>query len=203
VVRYSREERTQDDGANAFPAAAATGATSSPVVTWAKNILVVANLTAMSDELFAALRARAEEGSSAFTLVVPAARSTTGRAAAEQRLSATIERLRAVGLEVDGRVAGGDPVGVVIEAWDPGRYDEIIVSTLPMSTSRWLHIGLPQRIAELTGALVTHVVCKAVRPPVDAVHVEPRTDGITGPLAPLRALGAIERSGKGLPRASR
>jgi hypothetical protein len=161
-------------------------------MTWRSHILVVANVTAMSDELFAALRARAENGPSAFTLVVPAARSAAGRAAADQRLRATIERLRGAGLEVDGSVAGGDPVEVVSEAWDPGRYDEIIVSTLPMSTSRWLHIGLPQRIAELTGALVTHVVCRAIRPPAEAVQVPPRADGITGPLAPLRALAAIE-----------
>jgi len=161
-------------------------------MTLARNILVVANVTAMSDELFATLQRRAEEAPSAFTLVVPATRSATGRAAAGQRLRAAIERLRAAGLGVEGWVADDDPIDVVSEVWKPGLYDEIIVSTLPMNTSQWLHVGLPQRIAELTGALVTHVVCKPPRTPVETVHLEPHDDDITGLLAPVRALGALE-----------
>jgi hypothetical protein len=40
-------------------------------MTWTKHILVVANVTAMSDELLAALEARAAKEPAAFTLIVP------------------------------------------------------------------------------------------------------------------------------------
>lgn len=163
------------------------------VLTWRKHILVVANVTATSDELLAALEARAQAGPAAFTLIVPAPPFGIGRAAAGQRLGAAIERLRAAGLEVDGRLAHGDPVEAVRDAWDPRRYDEIIVSTLPMRTSKWLGAALPQRIAALTGALVTHVVSQPPREPIKIVHTQARDEHIGGPLAPLHALEAIAR----------
>ena len=77
-----------------------------------------------------------------------------------------IEYLRAAGLEVDGTVGDADPVVAVTEAWDPKRYDEIVVSTLPMRFSKWLHAGLPERVAKLTGAPVTHVVSQPPKPEV-------------------------------------
>jgi len=52
----------------------------------------------------------------------------------------------------------------VSEAWDPARYDEIIVSTLPTGVSRWLQIDLPRQVAKLTDAPVAHVVAKERRP---------------------------------------
>jgi hypothetical protein len=55
----------------------------------------------------------------------------------------------------------------VLEVWSPAAFDEVIVSTLPASTSRWLQTGLPRRIERYTGALVRHVEVReplAVRP---------------------------------------
>jgi hypothetical protein len=43
------------------------------------------------------------------------------------------------------------------EALYEGDFDEIILSTLPRSVSRWLHMDLPRRVAHL-GLLVTTVV---------------------------------------------
>lgn len=65
--------------------------------------------------------------------------------------------MRASGLDVDGRIGDSDPISAVDDAWDPGEFDEIIVSTLPAQTSNWLALGLPQRVARLTDAMVTHV----------------------------------------------
>jgi len=65
--------------------------------------------------------------------------------------------LRADGLEVQGRLANPDPFLAVDEASDRTCYDEILISTLPTSTSRWLSIGLPLRIERDTGSLVTVV----------------------------------------------
>jgi hypothetical protein len=138
-------------------------------VAWKKHILVVANVTAASDELVAALKAQATREATAFTLIVPATPFGGGRAAAHEALSAACDLLRDEGLEIDGSVGDADPIAAVTEAWDPKRHDEIIVSTLPMRFSKWLHAGLPERIEKLTGAPVTHVISQ----PPHEIAVEP------------------------------
>ena len=156
-------------------------------MTWKRNILVVANVTAASDELIEALEARARQGACGFTLIVPATPFGGGREAATNKLVEALERLRAGGIEIEGSVGAADPVIAVTEAWDPKRYDEIIVSTLPMRLSKWLHAGLPERIGKLTGAPVTHVVSEPPKPPVEAVPLQSHESpaDVMGPLAVL------------------
>jgi hypothetical protein len=137
---------------------------------WKRSILVVANVTAASDELQEALIQRARRGPAEFTLIIPATPFGGGREAATEKLLDALERLRSAGLEVDGSVGDADPFIAVSETWDPKRHDEIIVSTLPMKLSKWLHAGLPERIAKITGAPVTHVVS---HPPKPAVQTAP------------------------------
>ena len=127
------------------------------------SVLVVANVTATSEELVGALKERAEGRAATFTLIVPA---TGGRAAAHARLAEALTHLRQHGLEVDGSVGHSSPLVAVTEAWDPKLYSEIIVSTLPADFSKWLHAGLPHRVERLTGAAVTHVVSRPPRPPL-------------------------------------
>ena len=117
------------------------------------NVLVVANRTAMSIGLEAALRARAQSGPARFTLLLPLGRDPD----AEQLAAAAAARLREEGLEVDGRAGNSDPLSAVLEVWSPAEFDEVIVSTLPAATSRWMQTGLPRRIERYTGALVRHV----------------------------------------------
>jgi hypothetical protein len=117
------------------------------------NILVVANRTALSAGLEAALRSRLQSGPAEFTLVVPVGRGTQGQATAKE-LS---EQLCSAGLEVRGVAGDVDPLVAVLEVWNPAEYDEIIVSTLPAWKSRWMRSGLPQRIERHTGALVRHI----------------------------------------------
>ncbi len=119
------------------------------------SVLVVANRTADSPELLDALRERAARGPVRFTLLTPA---STGREATERQLKAALELMRAAGLDVSGRVGNRDPLSAVDDVWDPGEFDEVIVSTLPAQTSKWLSINLPQRVTKLTDAIVTHVV---------------------------------------------
>jgi GABA permease len=149
-----------------------------------KNVLVVANLTAVSDELLAALESLAAAHPAAFTLIAPASPAWGQGDADRERLAAALERLRAAGLEVDGRIGDSDPIVAVSEAWDPRRHDEIVVSTLPMPVSKWLHAGLPKRIADLTGALVTHVISRP-RPHVEVAPVPPHPKSALGPLSVL------------------
>jgi hypothetical protein len=124
---------------------------------FSKRVLVVANRTADSEGLAEALRREAAECDVSFTLLVPATPGG-GRTAARRQLNAALERLRGAGLEVDGTVGDQDPIVAVHEAWDPGEYDEVIVSTLSRDSSRWLEIDLPHRIAKITDAPVSHVV---------------------------------------------
>ena len=123
------------------------------------RVLVVANRTAGSRELREALLARAARGACAFTLVVPA--DYAHRDGTRAHLEGVVAELSNAGLEVDGKVGDGDPMLAVADHWSPGSFDEIVVSTLPTSTSRWLQIDLPHRIGRLTGAPVTHVTAAA------------------------------------------
>jgi GABA permease len=147
--------------------------------------LVVANVTAASDQLLEALTERAQREPAAFTLIVPATPFGGGRAAAHDALAAAIERLSSQGLEVEGRVGDGDPVVAVSEAWDPKSFDEIIVSTLPMRLSKWLHAGLPERIGRVTGAPVTHVISEPTRRQVEVEPAPARERSAMGPLSVL------------------
>ena len=133
------------------------------------DVLVVANRTAGSPELLAALKQRAEEGEVKFHLLVPAtphgvswmADMHSGNTAAEEDLSAAVERLRGEGLDVDdGKVGDPDPVAAVEDAVNFKEFDEIIVSTLPKHLSKWLRVDLPHRVEHATGKPVTHVEAK-------------------------------------------
>ena len=122
------------------------------------SILVVANRTALSVGLQAALRARLESGPARFTLLVPLGRSPDAERTAQHIASS----LCAAGLEVSGQAADIDPLHAVLEVWNPAEFDEIIVSTLPAATSRWMRSGLPRRVEQRTGALVRHVEVREV-----------------------------------------
>src|SRR5688572_21028205 len=112
------------------------------------TILVVANRTADSDELRAALVAHAERRPTAFVLLVPApVAGPEGRAAAQEAVDRAVEGLREAGLEIGGTVGHHDPFDAVSDLWDPQRFDEVIVSTLPGAASRWLQVDLPHRVA--------------------------------------------------------
>jgi hypothetical protein len=150
---------------------------------WEFSLLVVANVTAGSDELIDSLRDRAEQGACRFTLVMPAS-----GAEARTRLDAALERMREAGLDnVEGRVGDPDPIVAVMDVWDPMKFDEIVVSTLPTGSSRWMGIDLPHRLEKLTSVPVRHVVSKP-----------PQAEAPTGPppeqpekLGVLSALGAL------------
>jgi hypothetical protein len=147
---------------------------------WEFHVLVVANVTATSDELLATLHERAGRGACRFTLVVP-----RGGPDAEKRLTEALDAMRAAGLErVGGHVGDRDPVVAAMEAWDPMRFDEIVVSTLPTGTSRWLGLDLPRRLGKLTGVPVHHVVSQ---PPADVHWERPAERERYGVLSPLAA----------------
>ena len=154
---------------------------------WKRSVLVLANVTATSDELLQALQARAAREPMSFMLIVPATSLGGGRQAAKQQVLDAVERLRAAGLEAEGGIGDGDPMIAVTETWDPRRFDEIVISTLPSAVSKWLQTDLPHRVAKLTGAPVTHVVSA---PPKRTYATVPAPEQSNqGVLRPLSVLG--------------
>ena len=127
-----------------------------------RRLLVVANRTVDSDEVFDAVTRRCSESDCGVTLLVPASWEIGdphgGRESARRRLKAATGRLRQAGIGVECVVGDADPVAAVAAVWDPNRFDEVIVSTLPSRVSAWLKRGLPQRVERATQAKVTHVV---------------------------------------------
>jgi GABA permease len=164
---------------------------------WEYSVLVVANVTAASDELLEALRARAEADPTRFTLLVPATGGGRGgREAAKERLARALERMQQAGLKAEGSVGDSDPVAAVHDAWDPKKYDEIFVSTLGTGASKWLQVDTPRRIERMTGVSVTHVVAEEPRPQQPGTP-PPEHDrwGVLSPLQPLAWSGESEREG--------
>ena len=132
-------------------------------MTYRTRVLVVASVTADSDDLLTALRERATRGPIAVTLLLPATEpGVSGREEARSRLDEAIRRWQAEDFEVTGEVGDTDPVEAVAEIWNPASFDEVIVSTLPGASSRWLQYDVPHRIARIADVPVTHVVS---RPP--------------------------------------
>jgi hypothetical protein len=153
---------------------------------WKTSVLVVANVTAASDELIAALRERAGKGPAEFMLLLPATGGDSG--AATKGMERALERMREEGLEVTGQVGDRDPVVAVHETWDPRRYDEVIVSTLPTGASRWLQIDLPHRLERICDVPVRHVVSKPAEEPHPTYAPPPKPEH-HGMFTPLEVLG--------------
>jgi hypothetical protein len=152
----------------------------------AANVLVVANLTAASQDLLVALKARAERSPIKVTLVMPAqGPGLAGREAVRSRLDEALAGMRDAGLDADGVVGDADPMEAVAETFSPARHDEAIVCTLPGRSSKWIQHDFPHRVARFTGVPVTHVVADDLRP---APATEPAPVHERAPLGPLSVL---------------
>lgn len=130
------------------------------------RVLVVANRTAATPELLAAVRERAQRSPATFHLVVPATPrgmhrivdpEVSGRDAAEENLQLALPLLaEAADGPVDGHVGDADPLMAIQDALHARDYYEIIISTLPSRLSRWMHLDLPSK-ARVIGLPVAHV----------------------------------------------
>lgn len=131
-----------------------------------QKVLVVASRTADSAELIAALRRRSASTPTSFTLLVPAvprglawaADMKAGWPEAIARAEHAVGRMRLSGLELEGAIVGDpDPFAAVGDALHSHGFDEVIVSTLPRGVSRWLRVGLPERLRRSTDLPVTQI----------------------------------------------
>jgi hypothetical protein len=133
------------------------------------RVLVVANRTAATPALIDAVRERASRGRCAFTLLVPNTAhglhrvvdpEDQGRSEAEETLDLAVPLLEdATGSLVEGMVGDPEPLAAIQDAVNLHGFDEIIISTLPKTFSRWLRLDLPHKAAGL-GLPVTTVTAK-------------------------------------------
>jgi hypothetical protein len=130
------------------------------------RVLVVANRTAATPALIAAVKERAARSPATFTLLVPNPAHGLHRVMdpedqsqeeGQQTLERALPRLeQAVGGHVEGIVGDAEPLAAIQDAINLHGFDEIIISTLPTRVSRWLKLDLPSKAAGL-GLPVTTV----------------------------------------------
>jgi hypothetical protein len=119
------------------------------------RVLIVANRTAATHRLLEAVRERRKQGPCEFALLIP---DVKDRKKADWTLETALPMLRRPARgPVEGLVGGEDPFTSVQDAVRDGRFDEIIVSTLPKKSSKWLRRDLVRKVEGL-GLPVTTVM---------------------------------------------
>jgi len=127
-----------------------------------KRVLIVANRTAATPTLLDEVKALAREQSSTFMLLIPDSPSSEHT---DWTLELALPLLeRAAGGRVQGMTGtAGDPFDAVRHVLREGRYELVLVSTLPRRVSAWLRRDLPKRI-EALGVPVEVVTARGRRP---------------------------------------
>jgi len=140
------------------------------------RVLIVAHRTAATPALQQAVAERAAAGAATFTLLVPTAPrglhrvvdpEDTDRAGAGAILELALPLLEeASGSHIDGLIGDHNPFDAVSDTINlHGGFDEIIISTLPVRVSRWLHADLPSKLRGL-GLPVTTVTAQGTTKPI-------------------------------------
>lgn len=131
-----------------------------------QHILVVANLTLGGEQLWQEVRARLDQGPCRFHVLAPATHDPMAgtwaledaQHEAAERLRRALERLAELDCEADGEVGDIRAIDATLDALRDADYDEIIISTLPPTVSRWLRLDLVSRLRRTVDVPVTHVV---------------------------------------------
>ncbi len=146
----------------------------------ATHVLVLANETVGAEELLSELRAIDEEGSAEYYVCVPANPVDTGQAerkgavwvweatvqAAQARLDATLETLRAQGLTAQGGVGDYRPLRALATVAETFHPDRIVISTHPESRSTWLGQDVVGKVRGSYDVPVRHII-STVPPPAN------------------------------------
>jgi hypothetical protein len=124
--------------------------------------LVLANLTAASPELIQHLEELAEEGPRRFIAVVPL-ESPDGSAtkASKERLDKLVSSLRSHGIVAAGMIGDPDPYTAAMNALQFFQISEVVISTLPGDTSKWVADKLVERVSSAANVPVEHIESRA------------------------------------------
>jgi len=121
----------------------------------ARRVLIVAHKSVATPSLVHEVVMRTQAGPCQLDLLIPDASDAAIAAWTLRRARRMLSK--EVGAPVDGIVAeGDDPYAGIAMALRRRTYDEVLISTLPETGSRWLHDDLPARVRQL-GVPVTVV----------------------------------------------
>ena len=133
-----------------------------------RRILVLANETVGGLRLREVIREKASGyPSSRVHVVAPALNSPVrhwasdedpARRAAEERLQASLARLREGGIDASGGVGDSEPLQALEDGLRLFDADEIVISTHPEGRSHWLEKGVVQQARARFAVPITHVV---------------------------------------------
>jgi nucleotide-binding universal stress UspA family protein len=132
-----------------------------------RRILVIANETVGGGPLREQIEERSSGYDTEVLVVSPALNSPIrhwasdedpAREEARRRLEASLERLRANGIEASGEVGDAEPLQAIEDAVRTFGPDEIIISTHPEGRSHWLERGIVTGARERFAVPITHVV---------------------------------------------
>jgi hypothetical protein len=132
-----------------------------------RRILVIANETVGGHTLRSAILEKSLDVREEVLVVTPALNSPLkhwisdedgARAAAQERLDASLAKLSESGLQARGEVGDGDPLQAMEDALRTFGADEIIISTHPEGRSNWLERGVVEKARERFAVPITHVV---------------------------------------------
>ena len=146
----------------------------------ARRLIVVANQTLIGASLHREIRKRLAGADGVVRVVAPALNSRLRHwvsdadgalAEARARLDASLEALRAAGIQATGDVGDDDPVQALEDALRTFEADEVIISTHPASRSNWLERDVVERAREIFPFPITHVVVDIDREPTLAAAV--------------------------------
>ena len=125
-----------------------------------RRILIVAHKSVATPALVDAVRRRNDAGPCTFALLIPDASNPVADAWTARRARRVLSK--ATGALVESTlVEGDDAFAGVASAVGTAHYDEILLSLLPDSGSRWAREDLPARV-EALGIPVTIVTAEAV-----------------------------------------
>jgi hypothetical protein len=132
-----------------------------------RRILVIANETVAGHTLRSMILERSLDVREEVLVVTPALNSPLkhwvsdedgARAAAQERLDASLAKLAEAGVQARGEVGDGDPLQAMEDALRTFGADEIIISTHPEGRSNWLERGVVEKARERFAVPITHVV---------------------------------------------
>jgi len=131
------------------------------------RVLVIANETVGGRALSDVVRERVRGRPAELLVVAPALNSPLrhwtsdedgARAAAQERVRASVTRLGDLGLTARGEVGDGEPLQAIEDAMRTFGADEIVISTHPAGRSHWLERGLVEEARRRFDLPITHVV---------------------------------------------
>jgi hypothetical protein len=132
-----------------------------------RRILVIANETVGGRALQDCIRQKSEGVQANVLVVSPALNSPLrhlasdedqARVDAQERLDASLRKLRDAGISARGEVGDADPLQAIEDALRTFGPDEIIISTHPLGQSHWLEKGIVSGAKERFAVPITHVV---------------------------------------------